>query len=561
MRRIVASLMLAAVGLAVAATPTWAAPAEERALSYRGYRLSVPADWQVVDLSTDPHACVRFDRPAVYLGHPGDEPWCPSRLVGRTAGLIIEPLDSVTAERLTADTAITGSGKATAGSPASRDGSIQIAVRDAGVLVTALHTPDTEPAVRRILASARLGPGATPVPVGDVRTDAGPATVTSAAASDPQPGTYTGRGFDTCTAPSQSTMDAWRNASPYRAIGIYISGSSRSCTQANLTASWVTNQTSNGWHLIPIELDRQAPCGTRTPKMSYDPATARSEGAVRANSAVSAAQALGIPAGSVIYNDIEHYPSSEPCKAAVLSYLSGWTERLHALGYLSGMYSSGSSGVRDLCSAYHDSRYTRVDHLFFAWWNGVADTDAGDYCLDAYYADRQRIHQYTGDSYETWGGVRIYIDRDYLDVSTGTTTPPDGSSITIDNTTTGRFTASANWGTSAYSGQRHGPDYRFATPTPTSDIAWFRADVPETGFYQISVWYPADPGYNDSTPYIVATTSGNQTVRVNQRLDGGRWVSLGVFTLSAGDRNTVGVSRWTSGTGYVIADAVRITRV
>ncbi|WP_309227177.1 glycoside hydrolase domain-containing protein [Micromonospora thermarum] len=554
------SLMAATVGLAVAAAPTWAAPADERTVSYRGYRLSVPADWQVVDLSTDPHACVRFDRPAVYLGHPGDEPWCPPRLVGRTAGLIVEPIDSVTTERLTADTTITGSGTATAGRPVSRDGSIRIAVRDAGVLVSALHTPDTEPAVRRILASARLDPVARPAPVGDVRTGAKPATVASSTASGPQPGTYTGRGFDTCTAPSQSTMDAWRNASPYRAIGIYISGSSRSCTQANLTASWVTNQTNNGWHLIPIELDRQAPCGTRTPKMSYDPTTARSEGAARATSAVSAAQALGIPAGSVVYNDIEHYPSSESCKAAVLSYLSGWTERLHALGYLSGMYSSGSSGVRDLCSAYHDSRYTRVDHLFFAWWNGVADTDAGDYCPDAYYADRQRIHQYTGDSYETWGGVRLYIDRDYLDVSTGTT-PPTGFSVTVDNTTAGRFTASANWGTSAYSAQRHGTDYRYAGPTPASDVAWYRADVPETGTYEVSVWYPADPGYNDSTPHLVATTSGNQTVRVNQRLNGGRWLSLGVFTLSAGDRNTVGVSRWTNGTGYVIADAVRITRV
>ncbi|MGS2616107.1 glycoside hydrolase domain-containing protein [Micromonospora sp. LZ34] len=412
-----------------------------------------------------------------------------------------------------------------------------------------------------MLASARLGQGATRVSLDAVRAAAKPATALPLAASGPQPGTYTGKGFDTCTAPSQSTMNAWRDTSPYRAVGIYISGASRSCAQANLTATWVTNQTNNGWHLIPIELDRQAPCGTRTPKMSYDPATARSQGATRATSAVSAAQALGIPAGSVIYNDIEHYPSSESCKAAVLSYLSGWTERLHALGYLSGMYSSGSSGVRDLCGAYHDTRYTRVDHLFFAWWNGAADTDAGDYCPDGYYANRQRIHQYTGDSYETWGGVRIYIDRDYLDVSTGTTEPPPGFSVTVDNTTTGRFTASANWGTSTYSGQRLGPDYRFATPTPASDVAWYRADLPETGSYQVSVWYPADAGYNDSTPYIVATTGGNQTVRVNQRVNGGQWVSLGVFTLAAGDGDKVGVSRWTSGTGYVIADAVRITRV
>ncbi|MEU4565264.1 glycoside hydrolase domain-containing protein [Micromonospora sp. NPDC023956] len=554
-----ASLAAVILGSTALVTPTWAAPPDERTVSYRGYQVTVPADWRVVDLAEDPHACVRFDRPTVYLGRPGDEPWCPPDLVGRTAGLVIEPLDAGTAERIAGDAAVTAAGRATVDTLASRDGTMRVAVRDAGVLVTAEHTPDTEATVRRILASASLGRGAVPVSPDALRASA-PATVTPAA-NTPQPGTYTGKGFDTCTAPSQSTMDTWRASSPYRAVGIYISGASRSCTQANLTATWVANQISRGWHLIPIELDNQAPCGTRTPKMSYDPATARSQGATRATSAVNAAKALGLPAGSAIYNDIEHYPSSASCTAAVLSYLSGWTERLHALGYLSGMYSSGSSGVKDLCNAYNDSRYTRVDHLFFGWWNGVADTDAGTYCPDGYYANRQRIHQYTGDTNETWGGVRIYIDRDFLDVSTTPSEPPPGFTVTVDNTTPGRFTASASWGTSTYSSQRVGPDYRFADPVSASDVAWYKANLPATGTYEVSVWYPATSGYNDSTPYVVATTTGNQTVRVNQRVNGGRWVSLGVFTLAAGDGDKVGVSRWTTGTGYVIADAVRISRV
>ncbi|SNT60725.1 hypothetical protein SAMN05216276_10799 [Streptosporangium subroseum] len=47
---------------------------------------------------------------------------------------------------------------------------------------------------------------------------------------------------------------------------------------------------------------------------------------------------------------------------------------------------------------------------------------------------------------------------------------------------------------------------------------------------------------------------------VDQRSGGGGWRSLGTFSLNAGDYNVVGVSRWTSGVGYVVADAVRITR-
>src|SRR5215470_7062252 len=65
------------------------------------------------------------------------------------------------------------------------------------------------------------------------------------------PGTFTGLGFDACTAPSSATMSAWL-ASPYRAVGIYFGGVNRACAQPNLTATWVTEQLTAGWHLIPI---------------------------------------------------------------------------------------------------------------------------------------------------------------------------------------------------------------------------------------------------------------------------------------------------------------------
>jgi hypothetical protein len=130
----------------------------------------------------------------------------------------------------------------------------------------------------------------------------------------------------------------------------------------------------------------------------------------------------------------------------------------------------------------------------------------------------------------------------------------------IDNETSGRFTASGNWDFSSWSSQRHGSDYRFTTPLAISDAAWFKANIPTTGNYEVFVWYPANSGYNSSTPFVIVTTSGNQVVHVNQQINGGNWVSLGTFNLSVGDYNVVGVSRWTSTPGYVIADAVKIVR-
>jgi N-acetylmuramoyl-L-alanine amidase-like protein/transglycosylase-like protein with SLT domain len=130
----------------------------------------------------------------------------------------------------------------------------------------------------------------------------------------------------------------------------------------------------------------------------------------------------------------------------------------------------------------------------------------------------------------------------------------------VDNETSGRFTASDNWDFSSFSSQRRGANYRFTTPEAVSDAAWYMANIPVAGAYQIYAWYPANSGYNSSTPYVIVTTSGNQVVHVNQQINGGSWVSLGIFNLNGGDYNVVGVSRWTSGSGYVIADAVRIVR-
>lgn len=391
-------------------------------VEYRGYQVTVPAGWRVVDLAADPDACVRFDRPAVYLGEPGDQSACPPGLKGRTAGLVVESLDAGAARQTTAATAVAPRGSAAAHGATSRDGAIQVAVEDAGVLVTAAHAPATEQLVRDVLAGAELTAGAERTELPAVGA-ADEGTARPAAAAGPQPGDYRGQGFDACAAPSQTTMDAWLASSPYRAVGVYISGATRACAQPNLTASWVTNQTNKGWHLIPIDVGRQAPCSNFSNKMSADPVTARAQGVSAANASATAAQSLGIPAGSALYSDIENYTSTASCKAAVMSYVSGWTEALHAKGYLSGLYSSASSGVRDAASVYDDARYLRVDHLWFAWWNGAADTDAGSYVPDAYWSDHQRIHQYVGEVYETYGGQRLHIDRNYLDVGEGTPPP------------------------------------------------------------------------------------------------------------------------------------------
>ncbi|PSK97244.1 N-acetylmuramoyl-L-alanine amidase [Haloactinopolyspora alba] len=144
----------------------------------------------------------------------------------------------------------------------------------------------------------------------------------------------------------------------------------------------------------------------------------------------------------------------------------------------------------------------------------------------------------------------------YMDYVRGDGGSPSWS-VVVDNDSPA-FEASSNWVSASAPGQ-YGSTHHHAQPVLSSDVAWFHADIPETADYRVQVWYPEDPGNNSRSPHLVSTPSGFQSVYVDQRSGGGRWVGLGTFTLEQGNRPVVGVSRWTSTSGSIEADAVRIS--
>lgn len=251
------------------------------------------------------------------------------------------------------------------------------------------------------------------------------------AAGPPAPGDFTGYGFDTCVAPSQSVMDAWNLRSPFTAVGIYISGSSRYCGdayQTNLTKDWVTRNAANGWRFMPIHVGRQAPCFVNNPnsrvqkkRMSWTVSTARSQARSDAAETVAALVKYGFGAGSYSYLDIEWYARTKACDNVVLEFVDAWNEYLHSKGYKSGVYSSGSAAIAAIDAARISGRtgFTKPDQLWFAWTNKIANTDGGPYLSDSGWANHQRIHQYHNGVTMTYGGKSINIDKDFLDVGRG----------------------------------------------------------------------------------------------------------------------------------------------
>ena len=228
---------------------------------------------------------------------------------------------------------------------------------------------------------------------------------------------YTGLGFDACTAPSKRSMSAWAG-SPYRAIGVYIGGVNRGCSQPNLTASWVGEQTAAEWTLIPTYVGLQAPTSSCSScaKLSSSTFTATTQGTEAATDAVAQARIAGIGEGSPIYFDMESYSRTSSATNATLSFLAAWTARLHALGYQSGVYSSGASGIADLAAQY-GSTYLEPDEIWFANWNGRASAASDPYVPATAWVGH-RIHQYQGGHDETYGGVTINIDNNYVEGAT-----------------------------------------------------------------------------------------------------------------------------------------------
>ena len=246
------------------------------------------------------------------------------------------------------------------------------------------------------------------------------------------PSIFTGYGFDACTAPSSRSMRAWRESSPFEAVGVYIGGRNRGCTQPNLTATWVGEQVANGWHLIPLYVGLQATTSSCTSCATLNSSFAAVQGEAEAEDAVSDAQAIGIGPGSPIYHDMESYTRTATATGSTMTFLAAWTQRLHELGYASGVYSSSASGIADLAHRWGTS-FTSPDDIWSANWNGRADTDDPNLSSED-WPNHQRIHQYRGGHDEVWGGVRINIDSNYVDAMTvGTTIPTERRAAAVDD--------------------------------------------------------------------------------------------------------------------------------
>ncbi len=230
------------------------------------------------------------------------------------------------------------------------------------------------------------------------------------------------RGFDMCNAPTAAQMQIWWNASPLYDMNIYMSGRNRACSaQPNLSAAWVNQVSAMGWGLIPTVVGYQSPCtaSATSVKLSYDIATAETQGRTEADIAVADANNLGLTTGSILYYDMERYDPPTPdtlgCRPATVAFLKGWTDRVKQLGYKSGVYGSPKNAQEDWVGLPPASK---MDAIWMARWDNVPSV--WTYLTFPTFptnewANHQRIKQWQAPHNETWGGVTFNIDGNISD--------------------------------------------------------------------------------------------------------------------------------------------------
>jgi hypothetical protein len=202
-----------------------------------------------------------------------------------------------------------------------------------------------------------------------------------------------------------------------------------------------------GWSLIPTYVGLQAPCITAS-RARFTAVSAQSQGLAAADDAVARATAIGLPPGSPIYLDLEAYALKDAaCTQAVQTFLTAWVTQLHARGYVAGVYGSAASTMRDMGPLAGTPG--APDNLWIGNWNGNEGVFGDPYVSDTLWTTHQRIHQYRGGHRETWGGVSIDVDNDYVDgaVVSGAVSAPPPTQVPVEASSAGTADgmATATW--------------------------------------------------------------------------------------------------------------------
>jgi hypothetical protein len=224
-----------------------------------------------------------------------------------------------------------------------------------------------------------------------------------------------GAAFDICELPSPVELAAWRAASPYRIVNLYIGGSMRACANRSLHRELLAGLSEGGWRFIPTWVGPQAPCSDYRIKFDADVTTAFAQGRQEAAQALATAQTLGLTTaehpGTVIYYDLEAFDdTAATCVAAAQAFVRGWSTAMRAGGSLAGLYAAACWPSIGLYAQEAPPDAVWMAHWVRPGYDPAVTVWDVPCVANSLWVNQQRIRQYTGGHDETWGEVTLNID-------------------------------------------------------------------------------------------------------------------------------------------------------
>ena len=243
-------------------------------------------------------------------------------------------------------------------------------------------------------------------------------------------------GFHAYSTASIAQMALWWSFSPYFDVGIYLNGARAHTGHDNHldNSAWLNAVSGQGWGAMPIWTGPQDPCANGLLKVSsFKTAQALYQGRLNAILASESATRAGIPAGSIIYYDLEPYHAACVIRKRKVdgslvakALLNGWIDELQSLKrFKAGVYIGGSnlSDFNQLQSAPYAVWVTRFDAPPGTLAKPLGKVTIWDFedegLLNSQFVNDNRIHHYRSNTLEKWGNVTINspsgIDNDIED--------------------------------------------------------------------------------------------------------------------------------------------------
>ncbi|CAM3302584.1 polysaccharide lyase family 8 super-sandwich domain-containing protein [Occultella aeris] len=138
---------------------------------------------------------------------------------------------------------------------------------------------------------------------------------------------------------------------------------------------------------------------------------------------------------------------------------------------------------------------------------------------------------------------------------------PTTTDVIVDNSDAGFVAESTNWQSRTNTPGYSGADYLVDAGSGADPTMWamWTPYISERGHYDVMMRWTADANRPDAAPIEIGHAGSTPSTRtVNQRNNGGAWMTLGNYDLLGGTSNYVKI--FGGDAGFTVADAVRFVR-